>query len=134
MNEPGTEGRAKIRAPLRMAPSPLDRLEERIGYRFRKKSLLTEALTHSSYVQEYQRRERDNEVMEFLGDAVLNLSVTLRLVESLPGHDEGKLSLARAGLVSASHLGQLAAALDLGSYLRLGSAEERTGGRKKSGI
>lgn len=117
-----------------MAQSLLDRLEERIGYKFENKDLLVEALTHSSYVQDLSQRTRDNELMEFLGDAVLNFTVTVRLVEAFPEYDEGKLSLARASLVAASHLGRVAAELNLGDYLLLGSAEERTGGRKKAGI
>lgn len=72
--------------------------------------------------------------MEFLGDAVLNFAVTLRLIETFPEYDEGKLSLARSSLVAASYLGGVAAHLDLGSYLLLGMSEEKTGGRKKSGI
>lgn len=111
-----------------------DRLEKRIGHKFRDRDLLTEALTHSSYAQEISHKTRDNELMEFLGDSVLNFAVTLRLIEAFPEYDEGKLSLARSGLVAASYLRGVAADLELGEYLLLGSAEEKSGGRKKAGI
>ncbi len=117
-----------------MARPSLDRLEKRIGYRFRDQRLLIEALTHSSYAQEATQDTRDNELMEFLGDAVLNFAVTLRLIEAFPEYDEGKLSLARSTLVAASYLRGVAAALELGDYLLLGLSEEKSGGRRKSGI
>lgn len=117
-----------------MARPSFNRLEKRIGYKFRNKDLLIEALTHSSYAQEVSRPTRDNELMEFLGDAVLSFAVTLRLLEAFPEYDEGKLSLARSSLVAAHYLSGVAAGLSLGDYLRLGQSEERTGGRDKSGI
>ena len=117
-----------------MARSSFNGLEKRIGYKFRNRDLLIEALTHSSYAQEVSHPTRDNELMEFLGDAVLNFAVTLRLLDVFPDYDEGKLSLARSSLVAASHLSGIAAELDLGEYLRLGQSEEKSGGRKKAGI
>ncbi|HUX11028.1 MAG TPA: ribonuclease III [Terriglobia bacterium] len=117
-----------------MARPSLDTLEKRIRYTFRNQDLLVEALTHSSYAQEASHPTRDNELMEFLGDAVLSLAVTLRLIEVFPEYDEGKLSHARSSLVAANYLGGVAAELDLGEYLRLGPSEEKTGGRKKAGI
>ena len=117
-----------------MVRSSLNRLEKRIGYKFRDHALLMEALTHSSYAQETSRPTHDNERMEFLGDAVLNFAVTLRLIEAFPEYDEGKLSLARSSLVAASYLGGVAADLKLGEYLRLGQSEEKSGGRNKAGI
>jgi ribonuclease-3 len=117
-----------------MARPPFNRLEKRIGYKFRNKDLLVEALTHSSYAQEVSHPTRDNELMEFLGDAVLNFAVTLRLLEAFPKYDEGQLSLARSGLVAARYLSGVATRLGLGEYLRLGQSEEKSGGRNKSGI
>ncbi len=96
--------------------------------------MLIEALTHSSYAQEAPQHTRDNELMEFLGDAVLNFAVTLRLIEAFPEYDEGKLSLARSSLVASSYLRGVAADLELGDYLLLGLSEEKSGGRRKSGI
>ncbi len=75
---------------------------------------------------------RDNEQLEFLGDAVLNFVVSCKLTEAFPEHSEGSLSRARARLVGAEHLSVIAASLNLGSYLRLGFGEEKTGGRSKS--
>lgn len=117
-----------------MSRPSFNRLEKRIGYEFRNQDLLIEALTHSSYAQEASRPTRDNELMEFLGDAVLNFAATLRLIEAFPEYDEGKLSLARSSLVAASYLGGVAKDLDLGQYLRLSSSEEKSGGRHKTGI
>ena len=117
-----------------MVQPSFDRLEKRIGYHFQNKGLLMEALTHSSYAQEVSQRVSDNERMEFLGDAVLNLAVTVRLTQAFPDYDEGKLSLARAGLVAANHLAKVAAGLELGKYLRLSPSEEKSGGRNKPNI
>ncbi|HEX5412503.1 MAG TPA: ribonuclease III [Terriglobia bacterium] len=117
-----------------MVRPSFNRLEKRISYKFRNKDLLLEALTHSSYAQEVSRPTRDNELMEFLGDAVLSFAVTLRLLEAFPEYDEGKLSLARSSLVAANYLSGVARGLGLGEYLRLGQSEERSGGRNKSGI
>jgi ribonuclease III len=117
-----------------MAQPSLDKLEARVEYQFQNRDLLVEALTHSSYVKEVGDGGRDNELMEFLGDAVLNFAATIRLIEVFPKYDEGELSLARSSLVAASFLGEAAADLHLGDFLRLGPAEERTGGRNKAGI
>ncbi|MGH9358435.1 MAG: ribonuclease III, partial [Terriglobia bacterium] len=89
-------------------------------------------LTHSSYAREAGGDVRDNEQLEFLGDAVLNFVVSSRLADAFPGHSEGQLSRARARLVGAEHLSVAAFSLKLGSYLLLGLGEEKTGGRSKS--
>jgi len=113
-------------------PEPtLQDFEAQIGYRFVTPQYLLEALTHSSYAREACDPTPDNEQLEFLGDAILSLVVSLRLVEVFPDSGEGKLSRARAHLVSAVHLGRVAAKLRLGDYLRLGRGEEKTGGRNK---
>lgn len=117
-----------------MARPSFNRLEKRIGYEFQNRGLLQEALTHSSSARESSSPARDNELLEFLGDAVLNLSVTLKLIDTFPDYDEGKLSLARASLVAASYLSGVASDLHLGEFLRLGQSEEKSGGRNKPGI
>jgi ribonuclease-3 len=117
-----------------MAGSSLDTLQDLLGYRFRNSELLLEALTHSSYVQEAAEGGRNNEQLEFLGDAVLNFLVSVRLADAFPQLAEGKLSRARARLVAAEHLAKVAARLELGDYLRLGRGEEKTGGRAKSNL
>ena len=106
-------------------------LQNLIGYRFQRPELLREALTHSSYAREGAAGVKDNEQLEFLGDAVLNFVVSSKLTDVFPGHSEGKLSRARAQLVGAEHLSVVACALNLGAYLRLGRGEEKTGGRSK---
>ncbi len=106
-------------------------LQAQIGYEFRNTQWLLEALTHSSYAREVSVSLRDNEQLEFLGDAVLNFLVSVRLADAFPNYPEGKLSRGRARLVAAEHLGRVALQLDLGRYLRLGRGEEKTGGRAK---
>jgi len=113
-----------------MAKVSPELLQERIGYLFRNLQWLNEALTHSSYARE-AAPHRDNEQLEFLGDAVLNYLVSVRLADAFPDYAEGKLSRGRARLVAAEHLSRVALSLDLGSYLRLGRGEEKTGGRAK---
>ena len=117
-----------------MTENPLHRLQDLIGYRFENPQLLVEALTHSSYAQEIPGSGRDNEQLEFLGDAVLNFLVSVALVNAFPEWEEGKLTRARSRLVAAAHLGQVGMRLELGTYLRLGRGEEKTGGRNKAAL
>jgi ribonuclease-3 len=117
-----------------MTENLFDRLQDLIGYRFQSPQLLLEALTHSSYAQEASGPCRDNEQLEFLGDAVLNFLVSVALVNTFPEWEEGKLTRARARLVAATHLSRVGARLELGTYLRLGRGEEKTGGRNKSAL
>ncbi len=115
-----------------MASSSTDRFQELIRYRFTRPERLLEALTHSSYAREVSGDVRDNEQLEFLGDAVLGFVVSFKLADAFPEHSEGKLSRARARLVAADNLGKAAARLELGTFLRLGRGEEKTGGRFKA--
>ncbi len=105
------------------------RLEKNLGYTFKDKKLITEALTHKSYKQPY-----NNERLEYLGDAVLDLIVGEYLYQRFPQHDEGKLSKMRASLVNESSFTQLANALQLGSFIFLSNAEENNDGRSKSSL
>lgn len=113
-----------------------DRLERLLGYRFQRPELLERALTHRSYANEQrpQSAAADNEKLEFLGDAVLDLVVGHHLMDSFPDLREGELSVTRAQVVSESGLSQVAAELGLGAFLRLGRGEERTGGRDKPSL
>jgi len=113
-----------------MAKASPDLLQEQIGYQFRNPQWLLEALTHSSFARE-AGAHRDNEQLEFLGDAVLNFLVSVRLADAFPAYPEGKLSRGRSRLVAAEHLSRVALRLELGNYLRLGRGEEKTGGRVK---
>jgi ribonuclease-3 len=117
-----------------MAENSLDRLQDLIGYWFQKPQLLLDALTHSSYARETSGTCRDNEQLEFLGDAVLNFLVSVALVNAFPEWEEGKLTRARARLVAATHLSTVGLRLEVGSFLRLGRGEEKTGGRNKAAL
>jgi len=111
-----------------------DRLQKTLGYQFRNPWFLLEALTHASFAQESADPARDNEQMEFLGDAVLSFVVSVMLADAFPAWEEGELTRARAHLVAAPHLHSVANRLSLGQYLRLGRGEEKTGGREKPAL
>jgi len=92
-------------------------------------------MTHTSWLNEAGQPDRsDNERLEFLGDAVLDLVVSDLLMRRFPDRREGDLSRARAALVSESGLARVAAGLDLGRFIMLGKGEERTGGRARPSI
>lgn len=107
-------------------------LEQRLGYKFRNPLLLAEALTHPSLGYETQRHHFDNQRLEFLGDAVLQLIYTEFLFDTYPELPEGELTKLRARLVSREGLRINADALELGKYLMLGRGEEATGGRTRA--
>ena len=110
-------------------------LEARLGHVFRDKGLLEHALTHRSRAHEDETGGvTDNESMEFLGDAVLDLIIADRLFHQFPDYDEGRKSKAKAILVAAPSLAKLGGALGLGEYLLLGRGEERSGGRRKPSL
>ena len=112
----------------------LELLEKQLGYVFRQRGWLEQALIHSSYAYEYPQGGPSNERLEFLGDAVLNLIVSTLLLAAHPQADEGRLSRHRASLVNARHLARLARRLQLGSCLLLGRGEEQQAGRKKPSV
>jgi ribonuclease-3 len=107
-------------------------LESRLSYKFRNSLLLAEALTHPSLGYETQRHHFDNQRLEFLGDAVLQLIFTEYLFDHYPDLPEGQLTKVRARLVSREGLRISAEALDLGKYIMMGRGEESTGGRQRS--
>jgi ribonuclease-3 len=107
-------------------------LEERIGYKFRNSLLLAEALTHPSVGHETQRHHFNNQRLEFLGDAILQLVITEHLYQHFSSEAEGQLTKLRSRLVSRESLRVRAAALDLGQYLMIGRGEEASGGRKRA--
>lgn len=110
-------------------------LEEKIGYKFKNKELLLEALSHSSFVNEHsQENIRDNERLEFLGDAVLNLVIGHILMNKFNQLNEGDLSRMRAGLVNESRLAKIARSFDIGSFILLGKGEIRSNGKEKKSI
>jgi len=109
----------------------MESLESRLGYKFRNSLLLAEAMTHPSLAYESQRPHFDNQRLEFLGDAVLQLILTEDLYRMFPDFPEGRLTKLRSQLVSRRALARFALSIDLGSYVLLGKGEEATGGRRR---
>ncbi len=110
-------------------------VEEALGYRFKDPGLLEHALTHRSRAHEdASGGVRDNESLEFLGDAVLGFVISDRLFRECPEWDEGQKSKARAALVSTAALAEVGEGVGLGDHLLLGRGEERTGGRTKRSL
>ncbi|OGP94490.1 MAG: ribonuclease III [Deltaproteobacteria bacterium RBG_16_54_18] len=109
-------------------------LQDRIAYRFRNLLLLTQALTHRSFLYEGHERGEDNERLEFLGDSVIEVVVSHLLLIRFPHLAEGGLSKMRAELVKEATLASLARFLQLETVLRLGRGEDETGGREKASI
>lgn len=116
----------------RFREEQLAQLERELGYSFSDASLLVRALTHVSYDRE--KGAGHNEVLEFLGDAVLDLAISDLLICRFPEKSEGDLSKMRAALVNSTVLSEKAALLNFGPLLRLGKGEERSGGRDKVSI
>lgn len=117
-------------------PDPVTELCTRIGLPVADRVTALAALTHKSYVNEHRDEEglADNERLEFLGDAVIDLAVSHRLMEQFPTAREGDLSKMRAAVVDEQGLSEMARALDIGPLLRLGRGEELTGGRQKASL
>lgn len=113
----------------------LSLLQERIGHPFCNPALLEEALTHRSYLNESPDRSlRDNERLEFFGDAVLSLFISQLLFAGFPEMREGELSRLRASMVDEATLARLATEYGIGDCLRLGKGEAQSGGRLKPSI
>jgi ribonuclease-3 len=105
-----------------------DALRDRLGYAFRRPELLNQALTHRSFGAD------NNERLEFVGDAVLNCAIAAIVYRRFPDIPEGELSRVRASLVNGETLARLGALLDLGSAVRLGEGEQRSGGAARPSI
>ena len=113
----------------------LTKLEQGLGYTFRNKALLENALTHSSYANENRERHLpDNERLEFLGDSILGFVVADYLYRNYPDKPEGELTRIRAALVLERKPAEACATIERGSYLLLGHGEEQGGGRKRDSI
>mgnify|MGYP006288732471 CR=1 FL=1 len=112
----------------------LTSIEQTIGYHFNNQDLLRQALTHSSYANEIDQTLENNERLEFLGDAVLELCVSQELFLRFPDEREGVLTCLRAQLVSEAALADTARHLGLQQYLLLGKGEENQGGRERNSI
>lgn len=111
-----------------MSNNSLDRLERKLGYTFRDQDLMVLALTHRSFAG------RNNERLEFLGDAILNFVIGEALFTHFPQAREGQLSRLRARLVKGETLALLARGFEIGDYLRLGSGELKSGGYRRESI
>ncbi len=109
----------------------MESLESIIGHSFREPRLLAEALTHGSVSYESQRSGIDNQRLEFLGDAVLQLALSHELFVQLPQADEGRLTKTRAHVVSTKSLAALSRRMGLGQFLVMGRGEEANGGRDR---
>ena len=113
----------------------MEKLEEKLGYTFRDRSLLENALTHSSYANENKSLGlQSNERLEFLGDSVLGMVTADYLFRTHPDLPEGDLTRTRAALVCEGSLVEVAHQLELGSYLKLGKGEDAGGGRERPSI
>ncbi|MEJ8302505.1 ribonuclease III [Saccharibacillus sacchari] len=113
----------------------LKQLQHKLGVQFADKPLLKQAFTHASYVNEHRfSQHHDNERLEFLGDAVLELTVSEFLYNRFPGRPEGELTKLRAAIVCEPSLVKFAEALNFGAYVLLGKGEELTGGRSRPAL
>ena len=122
-------------ANLELTDAALERLETRLGFRFRDRSLLRQALVHRSLVNEADLADEDcNERLEFLGDAALGLVAAELLYTRYPDRAEGQLTHTRASLVNLTALSEMGVALGLGEFIQLGRGEHLTGGRTRTSV
>ncbi len=113
----------------------LDEMQRKLSYTFSNSMLLEEALTHSSYANEHRNEKvKDNERLEFLGDAILDLIISEYLFKKHTDMPEGDLSKIRASIVCEASLAKTAKLIGLGEYILLGKGEEMTGGRERASI
>jgi ribonuclease III len=118
-----------------MRHDALDQLQNRLHIRFRQPRLLKQAFTHTSYVNEHRGKPiEDNERLEFLGDAVLQLLVSEHLFLTYPNRPEGELTRMRASIVCEPSLARFAELLGLGACVMLGRGEEQLGGRQRPAL
>lgn len=111
----------------------IDELEQKLGITFHDHGLLTEALTHRSFLNESQAKQ-SNERLEFLGDSVLSLLTSTKLFQLFPKLPEGQLTNLRSQLVCAKTLAKIASDLQLGTYLLMSRGEEKSGGRQNESL
>lgn len=125
---------AKINLLVKQNKEILSEFEQLLGYRFTDLRLLQKALIHSSFAFEQSQECKNNETLEFLGDAVLDLVVGHILFRQYPEMKEGDLTKFRSSLVNETHLAIKAREIELGRFLSLGKGEEASSGRNKSSI
>ncbi len=124
----------EIKSLVALNKEMLSEFEQLLGYRFTDLRLLQKALIHSSFAFEQPQLCKNNETLEFLGDAVLDLVVAYLLFRRFPDMREGELTKIRAALVNETHLAAVARSIDLGRFLYLGKGEEASNGRNKTSI
>lgn len=112
----------------------ITQLEKKIGHVFNDRTLLENAVTHSSYIKEHGRHNKSNERLEFLGDAFFDAIIGEELYKIFPQKEEGFLSRVRASLVCEKSLAKAARQLDIGSHILMGNGEEKSGGRDRESI
>lgn len=109
--------------------------QQKLGYHYQSHALLQEALTHSSYANEHRAKGvKDNERLEFLGDAILDMIISEYLFLKYANMPEGDMSKIRASIVCEGSLAKVAKQMELGEYILLGKGEEMTGGRERASI
>lgn len=108
--------------------------EQKIGYTFKDKELIHEALSHSSYANEVRHGRNSNERLEFLGDSVLSIVVSVHLFTHFKHLPEGELTKIRASLVCEKALFEFSKQIELGRFILLGKGEENSGGRERPSI
>ncbi|MBE3570587.1 MAG: ribonuclease III [Bacillales bacterium] len=127
--------RRQSKEDKRIEEQQFQQLQEKLEIDFHDKSLFMQAFTHSSYVNEHRKKPNDdNERLEFLGDAVLELTVSNYLFNKYPFMSEGELTKLRAAIVCEPSLVGFSNELQFGHYIRLGKGEERTGGRTRPAL
>lgn len=119
---------------LKRETNDLKAIQKVLSYTFKNEGPLLQALTHKSYANEKKGPLTDNERLEFLGDAVLDLAISHLIMEKFPNLSEGEMSKLRASVVNESSLAAMAKGVGLDQYLLLGRGEELSGGRKKPSI
>jgi len=112
----------------------LEELESRLNYRFKNKEILKNALVHKSYHEGLKKNQADNEKMEFLGDSVINLTITEYLFREFDNLHEGELSKIKAHLVSTDFLFEISTSMQLMEFILLGKGEEKNNGRSNKKI
>jgi len=128
-------GNGKDKRQIRPNDKKLKELQENLGIQFENEKLLKQAFTHSSYVNEHRRKpHEDNERLEFLGDAVLELTVSQFLFKKFPMMSEGELTKLRAAIVCEPSLVSFANDQSFGKFVLLGKGEEMTGGRARPAL
>ncbi|RFU63239.1 ribonuclease III [Peribacillus saganii] len=129
MQKNGKKRRASIKE------TKFKEFQEKIGFAFHDENLLRQAFTHSSYVNEHRRKPyEDNERLEFLGDAVLELTISKFLYKKYPMMSEGELTKLRASIVCEPSLVEFAHDMSFGELVLLGKGEEMTGGRERPAL